>query len=124
MQLNIITRKVTVSYLEKQDITQKLKSSLSHFESQVHSALLTVTDVNGPKGGKDMLCKIRLKIAGIPSILIQEKNESLWNAIDGAIRRTKQTLKRKIGRSREFVNRNLLVSTASEPDVVAEIQTR
>lgn len=117
MQLNISTRKVNVSVIEKQDIAEKLKSSLSYYEPQVHSAELTLTDVNGPKGGKDMLCKIRLKIAGIPSILIQEKNESLRNAIDGAIRRAKQTLKRKIGRSREFVNRNLNASMTFDSDL-------
>lgn len=117
MQLNISTRKVNISYLEKQDIVQKLKSSLSYFEPQVYSALLTITDVNGPKGGKDMLCKIRLKLAGIPSILIQEKSESLRNAIDGAIRRAKQTLKRKVGRSREFVNRKLALPIQVDSDI-------
>lgn len=117
MRLDISTRKLTISHLEKQDIAQKLKSSLAYCEPLVQSVLLILTDINGPKGGNDISCKIRLKLAGFPSILIQEKNESLRNAIDCAIKRTKQTVKRKIGRSREFVNKNIIVPIALTPDV-------
>jgi hypothetical protein len=41
-----------------------------------------LSDANVPKGGLDQICQIKVVLSGLPSIVVEERDSTLQNAID------------------------------------------
>jgi ribosome-associated translation inhibitor RaiA len=59
-----------------------------------------VSDANGPKGGRDQICKIKVVLSGLPSIVVEEKASVLHEAIDRAMQATALAVRRRVQRRR------------------------
>jgi hypothetical protein len=58
-------------------------------------------DVNGPKGGKDTGCSIKVVISGRPSIVVTELAGNAAQAFNRADDRVERAVRRAIGRAQE-----------------------
>jgi hypothetical protein len=59
-----------------------------------------VKDVNGPRGGIDQLCRIKVVLKGLPSVVVQNQAASRRHAIHGAILGVERAVRRKVQRRR------------------------
>jgi CBS domain-containing protein len=82
-------------------IREKLGAKLGKFASGVERISVRVDDVNGPRGGVDHVCRIKLVLSGRPSILVEHQAATLAAAVDGAIARAERTLGRSVRRRRK-----------------------
>jgi putative sigma-54 modulation protein len=83
---------------------RRLQFAINWTGSNVRAVNVTLSDLNGPKGGQDKCCAIRLQITGEPSVLIADKESDLYTAIDRAAERCKSLLARRIARRHDRAN--------------------
>lgn len=85
---------------ERDYLRRKLAARLSRFESRVERASARIEDVNGPRGGLDKRCRIKVVLRGLHSVIVEEAHDSLRTAIDGALRRLASAMRRAIEQRR------------------------
>ena len=81
-------------------IRRKLGMKLGKFATSIERISVRVTDMNGPRGGVDQVCSVKVVLSGLPSVVIERRHASLYNAIDVALRATEQAVRRSVGRRR------------------------
>jgi ribosome-associated translation inhibitor RaiA len=68
-------------------VRRKLGRKLGKFSRHVERSSVRIEDVNGPRGGIDKLCRIKVVLHGLPSVVVEESHEQLQAALDGALAR-------------------------------------
>ncbi|MCA9017279.1 MAG: HPF/RaiA family ribosome-associated protein [Planctomycetaceae bacterium] len=96
----------------KQLCERRLHYALSRFQSIIKSIEFCVSDLNGPRGGIDKLCRIRI-IHRSGQIIVNQKHEDLSVCISKIAEKAARTFSRNRARTQK-VNRarhsNLLES--------------
>ncbi len=77
---------------------RKLGTKLGKFARAIERVSVRVRDVNGPRGGVDKLCSIKVVLTRLPSIVVEHKDASLQGAMDGALRRVEVAVRRSMQR--------------------------
>ena len=72
---------------DREYIRRKLGRKLGKFSRHVERSSVRIEDVNGPRGGVDQRCRIKVVLNGLPSVVVEERHEMLQAAIDGALAR-------------------------------------
>lgn len=84
---------------ERSYVQHKLAKRLNKFAGAIERVSLRTEDVNGPKGGIDRVCRIKLVVRGMPSIVFQQQDAFLNTAVDlalaGAARAVRRALQRR-----------------------------
>ena len=86
-------------------IRRKLGRKLGKFEDAVQRVSVRIEDVNGPRGGTDKRCRIKIVLRGLPSVVVERQHAALQAALDGALDRAGQTVKRQLQRRRMNIRR-------------------
>jgi ribosome-associated translation inhibitor RaiA len=81
-------------------IRRKLGMTLGKFATSIERVSVRVTDANGPRGGVDQLCSVKVVLSGLPSVVIERQHAALDAAIDAALRATGQAVRRRVRRRR------------------------
>ena len=85
---------------EQAYVRRKLGMKLGKFATSIERISVRVTDMNGPRGGVDQLCNVKVVLSGLPSVVIQRRHVALHAAIDDALRATERAVRRSVGRRR------------------------
>jgi ribosome-associated translation inhibitor RaiA len=85
------------SYAEK-----RVRFGMDWARHDVSQVLFSLTDVNGPRGGNDKRCQLRIPLPGMRDIVIVDTAGDPYVTIDRAIDRAARTLERRLSRRREF----------------------
>ena len=96
---------------DRDNIARKLGMKLGKFASSIERITVRLFDTNGPKGGRDQICQIKVVLSGLPSIVVEEKDSALQNAVDRAIKGIAAAVRRSLQRRRLKALRH----RASEP---------
>jgi hypothetical protein len=67
-------------------IARKLGMKLGKFAASIERVSVRLSDANGPKGGVDQVCRIKVVLSGLPSVLVERRNAALAAAVEDAIR--------------------------------------
>jgi ribosome-associated translation inhibitor RaiA len=81
-------------------IRRKLGMRLGKFATSIERVTVRVTDTNGPRGGIDQVCNVKVVLSGLPSVVVERRDATLHAAIDVALRATEQAVRRSVGRRR------------------------
>lgn len=81
-------------------LRRKLGRKLGKFATSIERTSVRVEDVNGPRGGVDKKCSIKVVLSGMPSIYIEEQHESVQAAMDRALARTERAVRLALQRRR------------------------
>jgi len=85
-----------------EDVIQRRAAlTLSRFGDLIEEVSVALDDVNGPRGGIDMSCSVRVKTRGLPPIIVREMAASAQSAIYGAFDRASRTVARRTRRRAE-----------------------
>ncbi len=66
-----------------------------------------LSDINGPRGGRDKRCKIQISLDNGKSVVIEDTEEDMYAAIDRAAERADRALARQLARNRAFTHEKL-----------------
>jgi len=81
-----------------------------------------LSDINGPRGGRDKRCKIQISLDHGKTIIIEDTEEDLYTAIDLAADRADRALARQLARNRKFNHDK--VSALAPPDEQTDASER
>ena len=70
------------------------------FATSIERISVRVTDINGPRGGVDQLCNVKVVLSGLPSVVVERRHAALHAAIDDALRATEQAVRKSVRRRR------------------------
>lgn len=73
---------------------------LGKFAPTVERVSVRVEDVNGPRGGVDRECRVKVVLSGVPSVVLVARDASLAAAIDRALGGAERAVRRAVQRRR------------------------
>lgn len=82
----------------RRDARERLGRKLGKFSAQIERATVRFEDVNGPKGGVDDVCRIKVVIRGAASIVVEERGASAGEALVRAAAVAERALRRTLER--------------------------
>jgi CBS domain-containing protein len=89
-----------LSRAKREDIRRKLGFKLGKYGSAIERVTVRFTDVNGPRGGIDQLCRIKVVLSELPSVVVESKNNSTDAAAQAALAATERAVRRRLQRRR------------------------
>jgi ribosome-associated translation inhibitor RaiA len=96
-------------------VQDRLRFAFSRITGRVRRILVTLADINGPRGGIDKRCLIEVRVDGQRSVVIQDIQADLYTAIDRAAGRAARSVMRRLSlnlRRRRLSRRAYPASTA------------
>jgi hypothetical protein len=85
---------------DRDNIARKLGMKLGKFASSIERITVRLSDANGPKGGRDQVCQIKVVLSGLPSIVVEERAPALHAATERAMKATALAVRRSVQRRR------------------------
>ena len=81
-------------------IRRKLGAKLGKFAASIERVTVRMTDANGPRGGVDHVCNVKVVLSGLPSVVVERQDASPHVAVDLTLRATEQAVRRSVDRRR------------------------
>jgi CBS domain-containing protein len=81
-------------------IRQTLGMKLGKYATSIERVSVRIKDVNGPRGGVDQVCRIKVVLSGLPSVVFQSQAASLKDVINGALTGVERAVRRRVQRRR------------------------
>lgn len=75
-------------------VHEKLGARLGAFALQIERVTVRFRDINGPRGGRDIECRIQVVLAGRPDVVISDLAAGPRRAFDGANKSLGQAVRR------------------------------
>ena len=85
---------------DRDNVARKLGMKLGKFASSIERITVRLSDANGPKGGRDQICQIKVVLSGLPSIVVEERASALHAATERALKATALAVRRSVQRRR------------------------
>jgi len=98
MQIDIQTRKFSLTGSLRTHAERRLRSTLICCNDHIQRVVMTLSDINGPRGGADKHCHLQVVLNGLLDVVVEDTETDLYIAIDRAADRAGRSLVRKIGR--------------------------
>ena len=91
---------VDLASSDRDYIRRKLGTRLGKFARSIERVSVRMEDANGPRGGVDQLCRIKVVLRGLPSVVFESRDSALNAAVDGALAGVERTVRRTLARRR------------------------
>jgi CBS domain-containing protein/ribosome-associated translation inhibitor RaiA len=90
----------SVSKAKRDEIRRKLGNKLGKFGEDIERVTVRFKDVNGPRGGIDQVCRIKVVLSNLPSVVFESRHHSPDAAVQAALAGTERAVRRRLQRSR------------------------
>lgn len=97
---------IDLDAVDRDYLRRKLGRKLGRFAPSIERTSVRIEDVNGPRGGIDKRCRIKIVLSGLPSVMVEQQHHSLQAAMDGALARTERAVRRSLQRRRMKTSRS------------------
>jgi ribosome-associated translation inhibitor RaiA len=84
-------------------IQERTMRQLGKFASHVERISLRFEDVNGPRGGRDTVCRAKIALSGLPSIVVEQRARTARTAFDLVVASAGRALRKAVGRARPIL---------------------
>jgi hypothetical protein len=97
---------------EGQVLAARFRSAFERFEYRIARLCVNLKDVNGPRGGRDKVCMIRVELTKGGQIIVRERTFRLRRAIAKSIRRARALVAHELKRRGRTNARPLALDSA------------
>ena len=84
---------------DRADMRRRTRTLFGRYGAVVERVTVRIGDVNGPRGGVDIECRIKVVLSGFPSVVAERRTAKLETAFRGALsaagRSVSQALRRR-----------------------------
>ena len=81
-------------------VRDRLGRKLGKFAAAMERVSVRFQDVNGPRGGVDQICRIKVVLTGLPSVVVESQAASARPAFDVALGSAERAVRRGVQRRR------------------------
>jgi ribosome-associated translation inhibitor RaiA len=85
---------------ERAIATRRIAYKLEKFSRRVLRVSIRFEDINGPKGGQDTVCRIKVVLRGLPTVIAEQTAGDLLSALDLASERAEHAVHHAVDRAR------------------------
>jgi putative sigma-54 modulation protein len=103
MQIEIWGREVKVSERLREYIERRVRFALERLAMPIRKVHVQLRDLNGPRGGVDKSCKVRIALAPAATLVVEHRSSSAYAAIDSALKKAAMSIVRRIQRKQERI---------------------
>jgi ribosome-associated translation inhibitor RaiA len=100
----------------REAVRLRLGRKLGKFALQIERVSVRFEDVNGPRGGVDTACRIKVVVSGLPSIVVEERAADARLAFAQAAPVVERAVRRVLGRAGYTVPRRSRRRPATEAE--------
>jgi hypothetical protein len=98
VQTHIRTFGIHLNQNSRTSIRRKLDTKFGKFASSIERMSMRLKDVNGPRGGVDHVCRIKVVLRNLPSVVYEKQDVSLDTAVGGALAGAERAVRRTLQR--------------------------
>ena len=98
MQLDLQAPGLTLGTTLRDHIANRLESVLSRCSDRIRHVSVRLRDINGPRGGVDKRCSIKVEMENAGAVRIEESGSELRSLIDRAMERTGRNVFKRLNR--------------------------
>jgi len=96
MQVSIQSRSFTLTDALRDHVQKRLGFTFSRVRNRVQLVQVRLSDLNGPRGGIDKCCAIKVCMQGLPDVVVEDVQADMYHAIDRATDRSARTTMRRL----------------------------
>lgn len=97
---NIRADGITVDDDDRDYIRRRLGEKLARYASVIERVSVRLRDINGPRGGDDVQCRIKVVLSGLPSVTVERTAAAFRPALAGALSSAEESVRRAQQRKR------------------------
>jgi ribosome-associated translation inhibitor RaiA len=86
--------------VDRVHVRGKLARRLRKFAESIDRVSLRCEDANGPRGGVDRVCRVKVVLRGLPTVVFEQRDVSLNAAVDLALDGVERAVRRALQRRR------------------------
>ena len=109
MNVLIHTKNVITNEFLRRYADRSLKFALDRFSHAVRDVHVFLADSNGPRGGVDKLCRVRVRLFPKGSVVIEDIKEDIISAIDSTAERLRRAVSRQVDRRKQVRKRSIVL---------------
>lgn len=98
MDLNVYFGNLKPAKAVRDEVADLVQDSFERFQSYIRCVNLTVTDINGPRGGIDKQCRCVVQLKRMPPIVIQDRDSSFVGLLTRVANRATHALSQQVER--------------------------
>lgn len=102
MQISIQANGFSLTEGLRTHIERRMRAALGWTGGHLRRLAVSLSDINGPRGGRDKRCKVQVRLAGGAEVVIEDTETDLYAAIDRAAERADRAVVRRMERQRGF----------------------
>jgi hypothetical protein len=97
---NIRADGITLDDDDRDYIRRRLGEKLARYASVIERVSVRLRDINGPRGGDDVQCRIKVVLSGLPSVTVERQAAAFRPALTGALSSAEEAVRRAQQRKR------------------------
>jgi ribosome-associated translation inhibitor RaiA len=98
MQTTITARNLRLTKELRQQILRRLQFALGRFAPRIQAVAVAISDENGPRGGPDKRCQLRITTRGAGELILQRQGADLEALVARTVDRAGQAITRALER--------------------------
>lgn len=128
MEITVKARHLALSKELKEYVKRRVRFALDSRRDSINRIVVTLSDINGPKGGEDKRCQVLVKLSGRGDVVIDDKQDQLYAAIDKAASKASRTVTKRIERLQHKATRiksalrKIRPQNRNQPDIYEEYE--
>ena len=102
MRVNVTVRDLNAEGALIDAVERRIRFALGRFSNRVRQVDVTLTDVNGPRGGADQQCRLRATLPTSPPIVVETHSTDALAAVGDAAERAARRISESLNRARDL----------------------
>lgn len=107
MKLTIRSRQLQLTTATQQEIWRRIYRVFGRVSPWIREVDLTLSDINGPRGGADKRCQLHIRGRGMAEVVVEHVGVEALAAVALAAERAEQVILRRLSRRRAFTRSSL-----------------
>jgi putative sigma-54 modulation protein len=101
MDIQVLDRNVGITAGQREHIDRCLQFAFDQFSSHLRSINVLLSDVNGPKGGEDVQCRLKIVLNGKGELVVEGMGVSVEAVVSETADRASSAVSRRLDRLRD-----------------------
>jgi putative sigma-54 modulation protein len=98
VNVNILDRNVGITSSQQEHIERCIDFAFDRFSSLIRTVDVSFSDMNGPKGGEDLQCRMKIVLEGKGDLVVEGKGVSVESVVAETADRAALAVSRRLDR--------------------------